>query len=70
MKSEKSDMLARTRIKRGMVLISISSYMRNYLMRSYDLGELSEAAKDALACEIVNLFEDRFLQLRKKSPPS
>lgn len=69
MEIEKTDILANKRMSRARVLIFISIYMRNHLMRSYDLGELSEAARDELACEIVNLFEDRFLQLRTKAPP-
>ncbi|WIY27388.1 hypothetical protein [Parasedimentitalea psychrophila] len=68
MEIEKMDLLARKRKQRGQLLKFISNYMQSHLMRSCDLSELSVQAKDEMACEIVNLFEDRFLQLRRDAP--
>lgn len=69
MKSEKNDILYEKRLRSQRLLISISIYMRTYLFRSYQVKDLSEPQREVLANEIVNIFEDRFLQMRADTPP-
>ncbi|SFF11609.1 hypothetical protein SAMN04488523_11913 [Sulfitobacter brevis] len=70
MESGKNSLLEEKRLRRGHILKFISIYMRNHLMRPYDLKDLSESQKDILAVEIVNLFEDRYIRMRNKTPPN
>ncbi len=69
MKSEKDGILYEKRLHSERILISISIYMRSHLFRSYQVKDLSAFQREILANEIMNVFEDRFLQMRAESPP-
>ena len=69
MQTENLDLLEAQRKQRGQIMKFIVNYCRKHRMRPYDLLELSQEALDEIACEVVDLFEDRFLQFCKKTPP-